>query len=118
MTESELLALLDCHDRLVKSCLGGDISLEQFVEHYDNFPKAFALDGHASDSAEKALLERHAERVRFHFGVLECLRGLCSEEDAEKPAYIEAGRFGRAEGFRRLHRFCEAWPGRRGQSGG
>jgi len=113
MTESELLALLDCHDRLVKTCLAGDISIEQFVEHYDNFPGSYALDGHESSAAEKAILERHEERVRFHFGVLECLRGLCREEDAAKPEYLEAGRFGRAEGFRRLQRFCQTWPGRR-----
>lgn len=110
MTEPELLALLECHDRLVKSCLSGDVPLEQFVEHYDNFPESYALDGRESSEAEKALLDRHRERVQFHFGVVECLRGLCSEEDAAKPEYLESGRFGRAEGFRRLQRFYETWP--------
>jgi hypothetical protein len=110
VTEPELLALLDCHDRLVKSCLSGDISIEQFLEHYDNFPLSYAMDGHESSEAERALLESHRERVQFHFGVLESLRGLCREEDAAKPEYLEAGHFGRAEGFRRLQQFCETWP--------
>ena len=110
MTEPELIALLDCHDRLVKSCLVGDISIEQFVEHYDNFPVSFALDGHQSSDEERALLERFQDRVQYHFGVVECLRGMCREEDLEKPGALEAGKFGRAEAFRRLHRFFEDWP--------
>ena len=110
MTEPELIALLDCQDRLVKSCLVGDISIEQFVEHYDNFPESFALDGRDSSDAERALLERHRDRVQYHFGVLECVRGMCSDEELEKRGAVEAGKFGRAEAFRRLHRFFEDWP--------
>lgn len=109
MTEPELLALLDIHDRLLKSCLVGDISIEQFVEHYDKFPESFALDGHESSKADQAMLEKHGDRVRFHYGVLDCLRGLCSEEEAELTKHLEAGRFGRAEAFRRLHAFCRDW---------
>ena len=110
MTEPELLALLDCQDRLVKSCLVGDISIEQFIEHYDNFPESFALDGRGASDEERALLQKHGERVRYHFGVLDCVRGMSREEDLEKPGAIEAGKFGRAEAFRRLHRFFEDWP--------
>jgi hypothetical protein len=60
---------------------------------------------------ERALLERHHDRVRYHFGVVECLRGMCSEEDLEKRGALESGKFGRAEAFRRLHRFFQDWPG-------
>jgi hypothetical protein len=110
MTEPELLALFDVHDRLVVSALGGDISVEQFVDHYDNFPVAFALDGHESDDAGKALLARHSDRVRFHFGVVECLRGLCRADEIDKSGIRKAGGFGPAEAFVRLQKYCETWP--------
>ena len=107
MTEGELLELLERHESLVASCIAGELSVEEFVERYEDFPHAYALDGHEGDEAFQILLRRHSERVRFHFGVLETLAGLCSERDARSPKYQRAGRFGPIEGLNRLRKFVQ-----------
>ena len=107
MTEADLLKLCDDHDAMVLSCLANELSLEEFLERYDNFPLAYALDGHEANAAERDILGRHSDRVKFHSGVLETLSQLCSEEDARKPEYRRAGRFGPIEGLDRLRQYVQ-----------
>lgn len=114
MTETELLRLLDEHDSLVQRCISGDLSLDEFVRQYDNFPLAYALDGHESDPDEEAMLKRHAIRIGFHLGVMQSLSGLCSEDDAKNPSYIKAGRISPLVALQRLKAFAGKYP----QSGG
>lgn len=78
------------------------MSPDEFLRQYDNFPLAYALDSHESDPVEKALLKRHATRIRFHLGVMKSLSGLCSEEEAKNPLYIKAGRFPPSVALQRL----------------
>ena len=110
MTETELLQLLDSHDSLVRECVSGDLSLDDFLLQYANFPFAYALDGHESSPHEKRMLNRHANRIRFHFGVMQVLSGLCSEEDATSPLYRKAGRFPPSVGLERLRAFVAKNP--------
>jgi len=107
VTESELLRLFESHEALVARCVSGEIPLEEFLERYGNFPHAYALDGHEGDEKERVLLNRHAERIRFHFGLLETLSGLCSEHEARSAEYRKAGRFGPATGLARLRQFVQ-----------
>jgi len=99
--------MLDRHDALVDACVNGALSFQEFVDRYDNFPQAYALDGHESSESEKVLLKLYQDRVQFHFGVLEAISGLCREEDAAKPEYSRAGRFGPSEVVRRLNDFVK-----------
>ena len=115
MTESELLGLFESHEALVARCISGEIPLEEFLERYENFPHAYALDGHEGDEKERTLLNRHAKRIRFHFGVLETLSGLCSEDEARSAEYRKAGRFGPATGLARLRQFVQKNSGWRNQ---
>ena len=115
MTEGELLGSFERHEVLLARCISGEIPLEEFLERYNNFPHAYALDGHEGDEEERTLLNRHAERIRFHFGILETLSGLCSEHEAQSAEYRKAGRFGPATGLARLRQFVRQNSGWRSQ---
>ena len=107
MTETELLRLLDDHDLLVQQCVAGSLPLDEFLREYDDFPYAYALDGHESDENEKVMLQRYAARISFHFGVMESLSELCSDEDAKNPLYIKAGRISPSVTLERLKLFAK-----------
>jgi hypothetical protein len=109
LTETELRRLLDDHDALVQRCVSGRLSLDEFLRQYDNFPFAYALDGHESDQDEKDMLRRHAKRIGFHLGVMKSLSGLCSEEEAKNPLYIKAGRFPPSVALQRLKAFAQEY---------
>jgi hypothetical protein len=93
VSETELLRLLDDHDLLVQRCIAGSLPLDEFLREYDDFPFAYALDGHESDEDEKAMFRRYAARISFHFGVMESIYGLCSDEEAKSPSYIKGDGF-------------------------
>jgi hypothetical protein len=50
---------------LVQRCVSGGLSLDEFLRRYDDFPFAYALDGHESDEDEKDMLRRYATRIVF-----------------------------------------------------
>jgi hypothetical protein len=108
-SEEEMLATLDQYDQLVRDCVSGHISFEEFLEGYDTFYMTYALDGHESDPGEQALLEAHRDRIVLHREIWERIisGGLCSDEDARKELYIQAGRFGSGEGLRRLREISD-----------
>jgi hypothetical protein len=103
-SEEELLSTLDRHDQLVHDCVSGRISFQEFLDRYDTFYMTYALDDHESDPEEVALLEVHKDRIAPHRKIWERIigGGLCTDEDARKDSYIQAGRFGSDEGIRRL----------------
>jgi hypothetical protein len=110
MTESELTALLDAHDVLVKSCIDSILPFAEFLALYNDFPHAYALDGHAATLDERAALQRSRKRIAFHFQVAGVLSGLCSEADSENGLYGEAGRYGPAVGLKRLRELVARQP--------
>lgn len=102
-SEAHLLATLALHDELVHQCVRGELTFDQFCERYNDFYAYYALDGHESDEEERALLEKHEELIRPHRIVaLEVLGRVCSDEDAQREIYKQAGRFGSAEAVARL----------------
>jgi len=104
-SEVDLLLEISKHDELVRRCVRGEVTFDEFCEKYNNFYAFYALDGHESDTAERALLERHEDRVRPHRIIaLEILGQVCSEQDALLEAYKQAGRFGSVEAVARLNR--------------
>jgi len=106
-SEIDLLEELSAHDDLVRRCVHGDIEFREFVRLYDDFWWRFALDGHESDSAERLVLERHANRILLHRKVAEEVIGaLASASDATKQSYQRAGRIGPQDAFERLQRIA------------
>ena len=103
-SEEELLSTLDQHAQLVRDCVSGRISFQEFLDRYDTFYMSYALDGHESDPEERELLEVHKDRIAPHRKIWERIigGGLCADEDARKESYIQAGRLGSDEGLKRL----------------
>ena len=102
-SEDALLAAIAQHDELVLQCVAGKLSFQQFCDQYNDFYAFFALDGHESDEEERGLLGKHEERIHPHrVIVLEILARVCSDQDARREIYIQAGRIGSAEAVARL----------------
>jgi len=102
-SENELKEALDKHDELLCQCARGNLPFWDFNERYDNFYWAYALDGHESDTEEKALLKKHHERIEPHRIVQEEILSLvCSDEDAKKEQYRMAGRISSKEAILRI----------------
>jgi len=102
-SEADLLAAISRHDELVLRCAAGELSFQQFCDQYNAFYAFYALDGHESDEEERALLEKHEERILPHRVIaFEVLGRVCSDEDAKRDIYIQAGRFGSVEAIAKL----------------
>jgi hypothetical protein len=111
-SEANLEASLEQHDELVRQCAHGEISWASFCDKYNNYWSYYALDGHESDGEESALLDRHVDRIELHRKIaLDVLGKVCSEEDAVKDIYIEAGRIGAEAAVERL---ASLWSEHRG----
>jgi len=102
-SEPELVAALDHHDELVRLCAAGRLPFWDFCAAYDNFYWAYALDGHESDPAGQAVLDKLADRIAPHRNLAETiLANACSDTDADKGSYGRPGRFGPDEAVIRL----------------
>lgn len=102
-SESELLAVIAQHDELVRQCVRGELEFWQFCAQYKDFYWFYALDGHESDVEERAFFEKHEDRILPHRTIAYDILGrVCSDEDAEREIYKQAGRFGSAEATVRL----------------
>lgn len=102
-----MLSTIERHNQIIRACISGEITFQEFLSHYYDFYYYYALDGHESDLEERALIEKHENRILLHRKVCEMLSGLCSDEDAMKDSYIQANRFGSEEALRRLKEITE-----------
>ena len=108
-SEVEIQQSLTAHDELVRQCAQGEITFDHFCDKYNNYWSFYALDGHESDDEERGILERYEDRIELHRLIaFDILGQLCSEEDAQKEIYIQAGRFGSAVAQQRLATLWEA----------
>jgi len=110
MTESELAALLDAHDGLVRSCVNSVLPFAEFLALYNDFPQAYALDGHEATPDERAILQRSRKRIAFHCQLASVLSGLSSAADSANGMYGDAGRFGPTVGLMRLRELVGRYP--------
>jgi hypothetical protein len=111
MTESELIALLDAHDALVKACVDSSLTFDVFVSAYDGFPRNYALDSHkAVNQEERARLALFRRRIAFHLRVAGILSRVDGDEDNANLMHQEAGRFFPALGLMRIRELVALCP--------
>jgi hypothetical protein len=106
MTESEVSALLDAHDALVKACVDSVLTYDEFSLAYGDFPNNYALDAQKATADARAVLQLFRRRLAFHFRVAGALSGFRAEDDL----YGEAGRFIPAIGLTRLRELVARYP--------
>jgi hypothetical protein len=109
-TESEISALLDAQDTLVRACVEGRLPFEEFVFAYGDFPAVLDQDTRAADE----LLRLFGKRIAFHRLVAGVISGLRGEGDL--PGLDSgAGRFLPMVGLMRLRELVQRYPDFKGQ---
>jgi hypothetical protein len=93
MTESEVNALLDAHDVLVRACVDARLTLPEFLGAYGEFPYAYALDERKASGDELAVLRRFRKRIAFHGRVSDVLSGPSAEDTYADMGGDEVGAF-------------------------
>jgi len=109
MTESEVSALFDAHDALVKACVDSILTFAEFSLAYGDFPNSYALDPQKAPVDARAVLRLFRKRLAFHLRVAAALSGFRSEDDAVS-SYGEAGRFIPTIGLMRLRELAARYP--------
>ena len=102
-----LAKALDEHDERVRALASGRLSLAEFLERYDNFYWAFALDGHEPQPGASAL-SALAARIEPHRRIAEEVLALLALESS--VAYRAAGRIGPAEATERIKLIARGLP--------
>lgn len=109
MTDTELNALLDAHDALVVACAEERLSLVEFLAAYNDFPRAYGLDGQSAGPDERLVLRRASPRIAFHFRVLETVSGPMGFDD-EDASNAGVGEFHRRATLLRLRQLLARYP--------
>ena len=99
MDIQSLAAALDQHDQYVRELASGRMGFAEFLDRYDNFYWAFALDGHEVEPGAAALAGL-ASRIEPHRRIAEeVLAVLASESSA---AHHSAGRISPTQATERI----------------
>jgi hypothetical protein len=108
MTESEVGALLDTHDSLVRACLDGPLGVEEFLAAYGDFPTSSGLDERGASGGQRSVLQLFRKRIAFHVLVAEVLSGLRSTGGS--TVYADVERFLPTVGLMRLRALVAKYP--------
>jgi hypothetical protein len=93
MTESEINALLDAHDVLVKAYVDSHLTFSEFVSAYGDFPHNYMPQGHSGTAEDLTVLRLFTKRIAFHLRVSALVSGLRAADDPVDIPYDDAGRF-------------------------
>ena len=110
MTESEISALLDAHDTLVKAYIESSMGFDEFVLAYGTFPHTYALAGNGGSKEDRRSLRLFRKRIAFHVRVAGVLSGLRSADDPTDISHDDANRFLPAVGLQRIRELVERHP--------
>src|SRR5664279_4889581 len=110
ITESEISALLDAHDALVKAYVDSGLGFDEFVSAYGDFPNNYALVGDSGTAEDRAVLRLFQRRIAFHSRVAGVLSGLRSADDPADISHDDANRFLPAVGLIRIRELVERYP--------
>jgi hypothetical protein len=108
MTESEISALLDTHDALVRACLDNRLGFSEFLAAYGEFPSSFGLDERIASADQHAVLNLFRKRIAFHVVVAGVLSGLRSTSGS--TVYADVERFLPTVGLMRLRGMVAKYP--------
>jgi hypothetical protein len=107
MDESEIRALFDAHDALIRACVESRLAFGEFVAAYGDFPAALDEDARSADGG--GVLRFFARRIAFHKRVAGVISGLRGE--GESPGMErEVERFMPMVGLMRLRELVERYP--------
>jgi hypothetical protein len=108
MTESEVGALLDTHDALVRACLDDRLGFGEFLAAYGDFPASYGLDEQTASGEQRAVLPPFRKRIAFHVLVAGVLSGLRATSGS--TVYADVERFLPTVGMMRLRSLVAKYP--------
>ena len=104
-TEAQVILALEQLDRSLALCLQDVISIDAFCDALGEYYWEHALDGHEADAEGRAMLEAYGPRIARYSAINNIVCRICSETDAAREIYIQAGRINAAEALVRLKHF-------------
>jgi hypothetical protein len=110
MTPTEIRAVLDAHDALVRDCAQGRLTFSEFLGAYGDFPYRYALAQDTTYAEESEALRLFRKRVAFHkqvAGVIWGLRGTAKLGSLEESG---VGDFLPVVGLIRLRELVARYP--------
>lgn len=108
MIPSQIGALLDTHDALVRACLDNRLGFVEFLAAYGGFPASCGLEQRAASEDQRAILRLFRKRIAFHVRLAGVLSGLRSESGS--TVYSDVERFLPAVGLMRLRGLVAEYP--------
>ena len=107
MDESEVRALFDAHDALIRAYVDSRLASEEFLAAYGDFQAALSEDARSADGG--GALRLFSRRIAFHRLVAAVISGLRGE--GESPGMEpEVGRFMPMVGLMRLRELVTRYP--------
>jgi hypothetical protein len=110
MNDTEIAALLDAHDALVKACDDGGVPFAEFLAAYGDFPRNYPLDGNNANPADRDVLRLFRRRIAFHSRVASILSGLAVAGDLADTPYGSAAGLPEKIGLMRLRALVARYP--------
>jgi hypothetical protein len=110
MTESEMSALLDAHDALVRACVDSSLGFDEFVSAYGEFPRNYGLVRDSGAAAGRAVFRFFRKRIAFHCRVAGVVSRLRLADDPADISHDDANRFLPAVGLMRIRELVERYP--------
>ena len=109
-TESEMSAVIDAHDALVRAYVDSSLAFDEFVSAYGDFPRNYSLERESGTREEWAALRFFRKRIAFHVRVSGVLSGLRSADDPADISHDDANRFLPAVGLMRIRELVARYP--------
>jgi hypothetical protein len=110
MSTTEIRAVLDAHDALVRDCAEGRVAFGMFLATYGDFPRAYGLEEGTASAEGRERLRLFRKRVAFHrqvAGIISGLRGTAKLGSLEESAI---GDFLPTVGLMRLRELVARYP--------
>jgi len=109
-TESQISAVVDAHDALVKAFVDSSLGFDEFVSAYGDFPQSYGLIWDAGTGEDRVVLRLFRKRIAFHVRVGGVLSGLRSADDLADISRDDANRFQPAVGLMRIRQLVAKYP--------
>jgi len=110
MNETEIAAVLDAHDALVRACVDGSLPFAEFWAAYADFPRNYALGGKSAHPADREVVGLFRRRIAFHSRVASTLSGLAEVGTLADTSLGDAIGLPEKIGLMRLHALSARYP--------
>jgi hypothetical protein len=110
MSVTEIRAVLDVHDALLRDCVEGRLTFGEFLGAYGDFPRGYGLDEDSASAEKHEALRLFRKRLAFHKQVAGVISGLRGTAGLGSPEDGGVGDFLPVAGLKRLRELATRHP--------